>query len=276
MKKIIIVLIAVPLVLILTFFIYNARGIFFKNENLVIGTAPTMPPFTYLGGDNGNEIMGFDIDFAYEIAKDKGRAPQIKFMYFSQLVEALQKGDIDIVANIFSISEERRNQVDFSKPYYLNEIVAIVHKDQLSEFEGITTRAELGKKNKKITAQTGTLTLTFAQDITSSNDLVIASKTWDEAAKGLVNGVVDVMFVNEISSRKYLQIYDELTILPIDDMWKLEYAFAVKKGNSRLLNSINNTIQRLYSSGEYEQLVHKHIESYVDTNSHQRFGLYEF
>lgn len=258
-----IVLISTPLALVLAFFMYNVGDIFFKNKNLVIGTAPTMAPFTYLGGDSSNKIMGFDIEFAYEIAKDKGREPQIKFMYFNQLVEALQKDEIDMVASIFSISEERKNQVDFSKPYYLNEIVALVRKEELSDFKGITTRAELGEKNKKIAAQTDTLTLTFLQEITLDNNLITGVKTWDDGVAALIDGVVDIMFVNEISSRKYLQLYDELVMLPIDDMWKLEYAFAVKKGNNRLLKSINNTIQRLYSSGEYERLVSKYIESYV-------------
>ncbi len=257
----------VSIVFILTFFlIYNAGAIIFKNRNLVIGTAPTMAPFTYLGGDHNNEIIGFDIDLAHEIAKDKGKTPKIQFMYFPQLVEGLQKGDIDMVASIFSISEERKKQVDFSEPYYLNQIVALVRKDQLSEFEGITKKAELGEQNKKMAAQTGTLTLIFVQEIASDKKLIVESKTWDDGVASLVKGVVDIMFINEISSSKYLELYD-IAILPIDDMWKLEYAFAVKKGNTTLLKSINNTLERLKSSGEYDRLVHKHIESYLVPNS---------
>ncbi len=259
LKKAIVPISVLILALFLVCMYLNSK----RSDDLVVGTAPTMAPFTYLGGDHGNEIMGFDIEFANEIAKDNGKDLKIQFMYFPQLVEGLQKNEIDMVASIFAISEERKNQVDFSEPYYSNEIVAIVRKDQLSEFEGVSTRAELGQKNKKIAAQSSTLTLAFAQEITSDNNLIIASKTWDEAAKSLVGGRVDVMFVNKISARMYLDLYDELMILPIDDMWNLEYGFAVKKGNNRLLKSINNTIQRLQSSGEYEKIVDKYIESYI-------------
>ncbi len=257
MKKI--VIISATLIVVVVGVFVLLKNIDFSKE-IIVGTAPTMAPFTYL--DEAGEIVGFDIALVHEIAKDKNRPAKVQFMYFSQLINALQKGDIDMIACLLTITEERKRLVDFSDPYYLHEVVAIIHKDRLQEFEGVTTRQELGR-NRKIAAQTGTLLIDFIIEIANDQNNIIRSGTWDDSALALIDGAVDVVILNEVLSRKYLQLHDEIMILPITNMWQLECAFAVKKGNDKLRKSINDTIERLKNSGEYLQLVHKYIESYI-------------
>ncbi len=254
MKKIMIIFAAVvvPTTISLLIVLNNIR-----HRDLVIGSAPTMAPFTYVIDE---DIVGFDIAIAKEIAKDKNRPAKVQFMYFSQLIDALQKGDIDIIASVLTITEERKKIIDFSEPYYANEMVALIRKDRLAEFEGVTTRQELGK-NRKIAAQTGTLSVDFMLEITTAQN-AIRSRSWDDAILALVDGVVDTVIINEIGSRKYLQLHDEVMILPITNMWQLEYGIGVKKGNYKLRNSINKTLNRLQLSGDYQKLIDEHVENY--------------
>lgn len=59
-------------------------------KELIVGTAPTLHPFTYLGGEHRNEVVGFDIELAKAIAKERGQKLKIEVMYFEQLLLRLQ------------------------------------------------------------------------------------------------------------------------------------------------------------------------------------------
>ena len=94
------------------------------DEKLVMGTNAEFAPFEYM--DDNNEIAGYDIEIAKEIARKLGRELVIENMNFDSLIAALSSGKVDMVIAGMTVDEERKQQVDFSDSYYKAAQVIIV------------------------------------------------------------------------------------------------------------------------------------------------------
>lgn len=90
-----------------------------------MGTNASFPPFEYT---EGTEVVGFDATMSKMIANDYGKALQIVDMNFDGLIAALQSNAIDFIAAGMTATEERRQNVDFSEPYYKSNQVIIIRK----------------------------------------------------------------------------------------------------------------------------------------------------
>ena len=94
-------------------------------EEIKMGTNAAFPPFEYY--DN-TKIVGFDVSMSQIIARDLGKKLKVVDMDFDGLIAALQSGAIDFVAAGMTANDERRQNVDFSEPYYSSNQVIIVRK----------------------------------------------------------------------------------------------------------------------------------------------------
>lgn len=96
-----------------------------SNGVVKMGTNAAFPPFEYI---EGTRIVGFDASFSQLIANDYGKKLQIVDMAFDGLIPALQSGAIDFIAAGMTATDERRQNVDFSEPYYSSNQVIIIRK----------------------------------------------------------------------------------------------------------------------------------------------------
>lgn len=96
------------------------------NGELVLGTNAEFPPFEYKSGDN---VVGLDIELAKLIAKKANKTLVIKDIYFDSLLMALASGDVDFVIAGMTVDSERKENADFSLPYYTSKQVIIVKAD---------------------------------------------------------------------------------------------------------------------------------------------------
>jgi ABC-type amino acid transport substrate-binding protein len=96
-----------------------------SSKELVLGTNAEFKPFEYLEGD---QIVGFDISLANEIAKDYGHKLKVENMNFDSIITALSAGKVDFAIAGLSVTEERQKNVDFSENYYGASQVIIVKK----------------------------------------------------------------------------------------------------------------------------------------------------
>ena len=90
-----------------------------------MGTNASFPPFEYT---EGTKVVGFDATLSTMIANDYGKALQIVDMNFDGLIAALQSNAIDFIAAGMTATDERRQNVDFSEPYYKSNKVIIIRK----------------------------------------------------------------------------------------------------------------------------------------------------
>ncbi|MDD1781845.1 basic amino acid ABC transporter substrate-binding protein [Enterovibrio sp. ZSDZ35] len=222
-----------------------------EEENvLVVGTNASFPPFEYIGGESGSEIMGFDIDIVKKVAEDSGKTLKVEDMAFDSLIVALNAGRIDMIAAGMTITPERLANVDFSDPYYEATQVVVTRQGDTS----IQSIDDL--KGKKISVQLGTTGDIMAKEF---SDQVVAFNTGFEAMMELQNGRVDLMLFDKAPAANLLKKNQELVLqeLPFNPEY---YGLAMAKGNAELLKQVNTTLASMKANGDYDALLTKHIK----------------
>ncbi|MCL1137702.1 basic amino acid ABC transporter substrate-binding protein [Shewanella pneumatophori] len=221
-----------------------------SDDVLVVGTNATFPPFEYVGGVSGDEIQGFDIDLAKQIAKDAGKTLKVENMNFDSLIVALNAGKIDFIASGMTITPERQASVDFSAPYYEATQVVLVNKDNTS----INSIDDL--KGKHIAVQLGStgdiMAKTYSQKVTAFN-------TGFEAVMELKNNKVDLVLFDSEPAISFLNKNPQLKMVELEFDAEF-YGLAVPKGQTELLTTINNSLKTMKSNGEYDALVTKYMK----------------
>ena len=218
-----------------------------KKETIVMGTNAAFPPFEYIGGESGDEVVGFDAEIAKEIAKDLGVELRIEDMEFDTLLTALNADKIDFVIAGMTINPKRAESVNFSEPYYEATQAVIVRKDQTV----ISSIDDLNEK--KISVQLGTTGNDMASKYTPEAN-ISAFNTGFEAVMELKNAKVDCLIIDQQPALNFVNKNPELEILSFD--FEPEYyGIAIKKENSKLLESVDKTLKRLKASGRYDELL---------------------
>ncbi len=229
-----------------------------NSSNLVVGTNPAFPPFEYIGGKDGKEIVGFDIELAKIISKNYGNTMKIEVLNFSELIPALINDKIDMAISVITVTEERKKLVDFSKPYFSDPQLVIVRDDDYS-FDEATIDSSVWQ-TKILSSRGGTTGVLTAEELSGGN-AVISGNTWDTLIRELLSKRVDAVVMDGMIANSVILEYNGIKILPLE-LNVQNYGVAVKKGNTKLLNSINKTIDNLKASGEYNRLVEEYILKY--------------
>lgn len=220
---------------------------------LVMGTEAGFKPFDYV---EGGEIVGFDVDLAQEIADDLGYQLKVEDMAFDGLIAALQGRRVDIIAAAMTVTPERAKSINFSDPYYEASQMIIVHKDN-SE---ITSKADL--VGKRVGVQLGTTGDEMVGEIV---DVVkVQMPAVPALLQDLAAGRLDAVVLDNAPAKEYLRNRPEL--MTLDEQLSTEnYAIAIHKDDTELLESVNRTIQRIKSDGTYEDMMKKHFSGEVET-----------
>lgn len=221
---------------------------------LVIGVECGFPPFEYFGTDeNGNEYFaGFEMDLARAIAADLGVEVEFVDQAYDGLIPALQSGDIDMIMSGMVVTEQRKEAVDFSEPYFSGKQIMVVRKADLD-----TYKAPGDFAGKTIGAQLGSLQQGIAEASFPDSEHLLLQKVATLLME-LNNGSVEGVLSAEITAKAYLlSVYPDLAISEVNfDYEKSGIAAGVKKGdNASLLEAVNATIARVTENGELDQWI---------------------
>ncbi|MBD5518901.1 MAG: basic amino acid ABC transporter substrate-binding protein [Lachnospiraceae bacterium] len=223
-----------------------------KGDTLTFGTNPEFPPFEFITS-NGviGEFDGIDMAIAKQIAEENGMTVAMESMEFDSLLVALQNGQIDAVIAGMTATDERRETVDFSTTYYTATQVMIVRED--SDITKATDMAD-----KKICVVQGYTGEVCVQEMGYSYE---AFKKGTEAVLELVNGKCDVVVIDSATAQKYVGDNEGLKIVEDASAFESEeYAIAVQKGNTELLDKINASVEKMLSDGTINELAVKYTE----------------
>ena len=227
-----------------------SSGSALDKDTLIIGTNAAFPPFEY-AGDDGTPA-GFDIDLINAIGEKLGKKVEVKDMEFDSLVASIGN-KIDIAIAGMTVTEERQKMVDFSDPYYEAVQNVIVAKDS-----AIASADDL--KNKKIGVQLGTTGDFIASDIEGS-EVSQYNKTVD-AVNDLLNGRIDCVIIDANPAQEFVsQHAEELTALEGTQFgFETEnYAIAMPKGDTALVEAVNQALKELKEDGTFDKLVAANI-----------------
>jgi len=249
MKKTLKIL-ALAMVLVTLVLTCGACGKANKGDVITFGTNAEFPPFEFVSAKGViGEFDGIDIAIADLIAKDNGKTAEIANMEFDSLLIALENGQVDAVIAGMTVTEERKEKVDFSTPYYQATQVMIV-----KEGSPIAKASDMeGKRIAVIQGYTGEISVKdLGYNYTSF-------KKGTDAVMELINGKADVVVIDSATAGKYVSDNEGLKIVEDTEVFASEeYAIAVKKGNTELLDKINASIEKLLAEGKVGELSDKY------------------
>jgi ABC-type amino acid transport substrate-binding protein len=218
-----------------------------------VGTEPTFQPFEYKDLET-DEIVGFDIDLIKAIAEEGGFKVEIQSLGFDALIPAVQSGTIDIVASGMTIDEERSKQVDFTQPYINAGLALAVAKSNE------TIKSEEDLEGATVGVQIGTTGAMKANELKEQGivEKVLTYDTIDVLMAELTKGTVDAVINDAAVTESFIKSgHDDIKIVG-EQMNTEQYGFAVAKGNTELLQRLNDGLQKVMASGKYEQLLAKY------------------
>ena len=213
---------------------------------IVMVTNAEFPPYEY---HENNTIVGIDADIARAIADQMGMELEIQDMAFDSLIPAIQSGKADFAAAGMTVNEERLRNVDFTETYAEAAQVIIVK-------EGSAIAAPADLTGKKIGVQTGTTGDIYADDV--ENAEVQRFNKGMEAVMALTQDKLDAVIIDREPAKVFVKENEGLKILD-EAFTEEEYAIAIKKGNTELLDKMNAAIKELKESGELQKIVDKYI-----------------
>ncbi|MGL5767375.1 MAG: transporter substrate-binding domain-containing protein [Sarcina sp.] len=225
-----------------------------KSGKLVLGTSADYPPYEFKATVDGkDQIVGFDIEIAKEVAKDLGVKLEIQDMKFDTLVAALQSGTIDMVISGMNPTPERQKAVDFSDIYYKAEhgiIIKKEDKDKLKtkdDFKGLVVGAQKGSIQEEL-ATTQMEGVKF-RGLGKVPDLMME----------MLGGTMDAAVMENPVALANAKANPSLYVIEnpgfeLDETEKGS-AIAIPKNSGELLEVVNKTIQRLVSEGKIEKFI---------------------
>jgi ABC-type amino acid transport substrate-binding protein len=226
-----------------------------NGSKLVMGTNAAFPPFEFTTSQGiVGEFDGIDVAIAKKIAESMDKELSVEDMEFEGLVASVSTGKIDMAVAGMTKTEERAQKVDFSDPYYTASQVMIVGAENTD-----ITKAEDLKNNKKVGVVLG-----YTGDQVVSEQLGVEEANVIRASRGIdivqdvKNGKLDAVVLDSATG-KALAKKNNLKVVEDPEVFEQEnYAIAVKKGNTELLNQINKVLAEMKANGEIEALADKY------------------
>lgn len=213
-----------------------------------VGTDAAYAPFE--SQNDKGEIVGFDIDVVRAVAEKAGIQVNFVNTPWEGIFNALAQGDRDLLVSAITITDERRQTMDFSDPYFdAAQLIAVPAGSAVARFEEL--------KPLKVGVQTGTtgdeaVTKLLGKNSTAIKRFESTPLALQELMSGGVdavvadNGVVEHYIANNPGGR--FKTVSDPTFVPE------QYGIAVRKGNAELLEAINRGLAAIKADGTYAQI----------------------
>lgn len=219
----------------------------------VVGTDAAYAPFE--SQNEKGEIVGLTIDVVNAAAAKAGI--QVKFVNtpWEGIFNSLAQGDRDMLASSITITDERKQTMDFTNPYFdAYQLIAVKESSKVAKFDDL--------KKLKVGVQTGTTGDEAVTKLLGKNSTAIKRfESTPLALKELEAGGVDavvadngvvVNYVTNNPGAKFKTVSDKAFVPE-------QYGFAVKKGNTELLEKLNKGLADIKADGTYDQIYAKYF-----------------
>lgn len=221
---------------------------------LHMSTNAAFPPYEMIKEDGTFE--GIDVEVAGAIAEKLGLELVVDDMGFDAALLAAQNGQSDMVMAGVTVTDERLEVMDFSNSYATGVQVVIVKEDSPIQTVDDLANADM------IGTQVATTGYIYCSDTPENGgygeDHVTAYESGALAVQALVNGQVDAVVIDNEPAKAFVEQNEGLKILDTEFAVE-EYAIGVQKGNTALLDAINNALAELIEDGTVQSIVDKYI-----------------
>lgn len=221
-------------------------------EKVVIGLDDTFAPMGFR--DEKNEIVGFDIDIAKEVSSIVGFEIEFQPIDWGMKEKELNSKNVDLLWNGYTITEARKEQVLFTRPYLDNRQIVLVPADG-----GIKTLADLEGKTVATQAESSSEEAIFAKpEIKDTFKELVTFSTYEECLRDMDAGRADAVVADEVLIRYYIANHPEIDCVVIDeDFGDEEYGIGARKDDTALVEAINNALDEIKASGKGKEISEK-------------------
>lgn len=223
-----------------------------SSKKYIIYSDNGFAPFEFLDDETGKYI-GVDMDLLAAIAKDQGFEYEMHNEGFNAAMGAVQSGQANAMIAGMTITDERKENYDFSDGYFEDGSVLVVAKDS-----AITSKDELA--GKKVAAKAGTVSTTYAESL---KDEIGFEITYFESSAEMYQAVISGNAVACFEDRSVICWAideEEIALKTVGDVVNPKYyGFAVKKGTyPELIEMFNEGLKNIKASGEYDKILAKY------------------
>lgn len=220
-----------------------------KKGYFIVGLDATFAPMGYR--DNNDEIVGFDIDLAKEVAKRMGVEARFKPCEWDAIIFELRSKNIDMVWNGMTVTPSRAKQVLFSTPYLSNRQIIFTRK-------GVGAYKVEDLAGKIVGVQLGSSGAQSVEDNPIKNQIKELKKysTNVEALLDLEAGRLDAVVMDEVSGKYYNSKKSTLDY-SVENLANEEFAIAFRKNEVTLANEINTILEQMIQDGTFAQIQNK-------------------
>jgi len=233
-----------------------------KRGQLLVGMEAGYQPFE-MQDEKGN-IVGFDVDMAYEMGKaifGKGGEKKVKLINtaWEGIIPSLMTYKFDIIMSGMTVLQSRNLKVNFCDPvYYIGQCLLINKKDK-AKYENYR---DLNRKGVIITSKLG-VTGAFTAEKLMPKATLRLFKTEGEGALQVANGLADALIYDEPQVRVFAAMYRDKTVGIYEPLTYEPLAWAIRKGDPDFLNWLNNFLAQVRGDGRWEKLKQKWFVEYI-------------
>ena len=218
-----------------------------------MGVSADFPPFESYA-DDAVTFVGFDIDLMQEICNRLGMELQIKDMNFDAIVTAVQTGKLDVGVSGITITDERKESVAFSDPYFVASQSILVPKDS-----PITSYEDLVNGDYTAGVPLGTTGDIMASEKISGR--VSQYEKYGDALAALLAGKNDCMVLDTGVADAFAAANDLVVVGTFGEATDSEnYGIAIAKENTELLEKVNGALAEMKEDGFIDELTAKYFE----------------
>ena len=221
-------------------------------KTLYMATEVPFAPYEYYDGD---KLVGIDVDVANAIAEKLGMKLEVVDIAFDSIVSGVQAGKYDMGMAGMTVNEERLEKVNFSDSYATGIQVVIV-----KEGGKVKSLDDMAADGVVIGTQSGTTGFLFASEDFGDEKVKGFAKTTD-TVEALKNGQVDCVMLDNEPAKALVAANPDAGLSILDTAYANEdYAIAINKQNTDLLNQINAALAELKADGTLQSIIDKYIK----------------
>lgn len=213
-------------------------------DSYTVATDSSFVPFEF---EQDGEHVGFDMDIVNAIADEVGFDVNLEVTNFDGIIPGLQTGSFDIAIAGITITDERKNAVDFTDPYYKSGTRIAVPEsndtvEAIEDLGGLTVASRLGSAPLDY----------LAENVPDAEALPF--EQLDQMYLAVEGGSADALLYDAPNVEYYIQTTDT-DLKVVGDLYEAQdYGIAVSQGNEDLVTAMNDALATLIENGTYAEI----------------------
>jgi len=211
-------------------------------DELVVGFDDTFVPMGFK--DESGKVVGFDIELAEAVSKKLNKKVKFQPINWSMKETELKNGNIDLIWNGYSISDERKEKVEFSKPYLNNKQVIVTLADSKLNAKADLAGKKVGAQNESTAVEAVEADANLLKSLDGGK--LVTFKDNNQALMDLEAKRLDAIVVDEILARYYMKArgQEKYKILS-EDFGSEQYGVGIRKGDTKFVEAFNKAFDEV-------------------------------